>query len=123
MLLRLSVSPLVLVAMLSGCAAGGAHPPAAEQPTAPVAQRIFVDPVTGDLRAPTQEERWQGQAAVQTPALQSKAAETPPRIVEYPDGTVGVFIRRPHHLVHAEAAPDGSIRSYCSDDAASQGAP
>jgi hypothetical protein len=113
-------APLSVICLtLSACVGGESH--AVVAPTAPAtslaqtpAQRIFLDPVTGEQRAPTPEELQQLRL---TPAtLPAKSAEAP-RVVEYPNGAVGVIVNRPKNQVHVEEMQDGSLRTYCKDGA------
>jgi hypothetical protein len=77
------------------------------------AQRIFLDPVTGRPRAPTREERQQLRQQNEVIAP-SKSAELP-RVVEYPDGAVGVFSKRPRNQMRAVIAGNGRIKINCKD--------
>lgn len=103
---------VVLAACAPAPAPNSAPPPpaaAADTGNAP-AQRAFRDPVTGELRAPTREELRQlsEQALPSAPAKVQEA----PRVVTYPDGTVGVFPGKPRHQVKARVGKDGSVTTY-----------
>ncbi|PTU30749.1 post-PEP-CTERM-1 domain-containing protein [Stenotrophobium rhamnosiphilum] len=77
-------------------------------------QRIFLDPVTGTPRAPTREELQQ-LPAVEKSAASAKSTSAP-KIVDYPDGTVGLFLHRPKNQIHAEVTADGEIHMHCNDE-------
>lgn len=109
---------VLFVLIASGCAGSesqnksAASVAAGAAATPGSAQRIFIDPLTGEQRAPTAVELQQLRAA--SPVVQAKSAE-PPRVVEYANGTVGVFIRKPKNQVQVEEAKDGSLQTYCKE--------
>lgn len=119
-----SLLPVMAAVALSACASGGHLAPAGATVAAPggqtQSQRIFLDPVTGEARAPTAEERRQLQLT--EPAVQAKSLQAP-QVIHYPNGMVGVRINRPLNQVHAEVAKDGAVRSYCNDEAAAKDQP
>lgn len=85
-------------------------------------QRVFLDPVTGQPRSPTAEERQQMRQQKNEAATSEKSAEIP-KVVEYPDGSVGVFHKRPQNQLHAVIGKDGKVKTYCKDQPAKKAKP
>lgn len=110
----------LLMVMLAACSAQVPRQSAVQDPaptTQASAQRIYLDPVTGTPRSPTRDELRQLQSQSPTKALEA------PKVVEYPDGTVGVFLQKPKNQIHVEMNEDGSLRASCKDDSPAQEKP
>ncbi len=79
------------------------------------AMRVFIDPQTGQLRAPTPQEK----TSPPTPSADTtKAARTQmePKAVIRPDGTILIPLgdeHMKHKIVHV--CPDGSLATRCDD--------
>ncbi len=86
--------------------------PAARAVSPQAGLRVFRDPVTGQLRAPTREE-----AAALARAMEAEAAPTPTpvfEIVEYPDGMKSVDLKGAFmHSVVVKRHADGSVTFSC----------
>jgi hypothetical protein len=119
-----SLLPVMAAVALSACASEGHPTPAAATVAAPAvhaqSQRIFLDPVTGEARAPTAEERRQMQRT--ETAVPAKSLQVP-QVIHYPNGMTGVRINRPLNQVHAEITKDGDVHSYCNDEPAAKDQP
>ena len=78
------------------------------------AMRVFIDPETGQLRAPTPQEK----ANPPAPSEITKAArtQTESKAVIRPDGTISITLGNEHmkqQVVHV--CPDGSLAARCDD--------
>ena len=110
---RFSRWPAVLLVAVSGASAAASGTESAPQQkvvAAPAesAQMIFIDPATGEIRAPTVEEWAQ------------LAATTPPKARRIYEGKVlpnGMILLPPEagmQQITATIAPDGSITTRCA---------
>jgi hypothetical protein len=78
------------------------------------AMRVYIDPKTGELRAPTPQEK----TSPPVPSDTTKAARPPtePKAVIHPDGTISMTLGADHmkqKRVHVCA--DGSLAARCID--------
>ncbi len=98
--------------------ASGADTPAKPEALhdAPGAQsRVFKDPVTGELRAPTAEEL----KSSPLPAVVEDVSKTAPglTVFELPDGRRGVRVGKNfRHYSRAQTGPDGAVHLNCSQN-------
>lgn len=87
----------------------GTHAHRVSQP----AQRVFIDPLTGEARAPTREERQK--LRTQESANQSIGSDEKPRTAQFSDGSTGVYLRRPKNQLFAHIGKDGRVTTQCND--------
>jgi hypothetical protein len=89
--------------LLSACAGAGPGPGSTD-----ARQRVFIDPETGEKRAPTDEE-----LAQMAQPKSSRKREA----IALPDGTYMVPAEANMHKVNATRTPDGKLEVHCEDPA------
>ncbi len=83
------------------------------------AQRIFLDPTTGEARTPTREERKKLQEQnLGSGSSSSLESAEPARKVRFADGSVGVYLKKPKNLMQAHVSRDGRVETHCKDESA-----
>lgn len=78
------------------------------------AQRIYLDPSSGELRDPTPEER--KQFRTQEEQIESKPSAESNKKVRFSNGAVGVYLKQPKKIAQAHVSKDGHIEINCNED-------
>ncbi len=89
---------------------GGETAATSEPPTTAAGQKIFVDPNTGELRAPDASD-W-----LQLPAPVQSKAKVVPQVL--PDGTIVIPADAVMQEISATIEEDGSLQVRCDDEPA-----
>lgn len=76
-------------------------------------QRVFLDPATGQVRAPTRQEI----EALQKPgpSREGTKSSSVAKIVQFSDGAVGVYMQRPKNILQVKISKNRQVETYCND--------
>lgn len=111
----LLTAALLLVSSASlSCAA---PPPAAPPAATPAASqhRVFIDPITGEKRAPTAEEL----ATLNARHPAEAKSQQPVEVITHPDGSKQAILHgHGRHYVKAHIGADGQVVKDCEDEVA-----